>query len=204
MMIASPTAASAAATVMTKNTKTCPATPYACANAMNVRFTALSISSTHMKMMIALRRVSTPTTPMLKSSAEKNSDSASISIPPACQRDRSDNCGEQEYARDLEGEQVFMEQRTGDGLDRTICGDLRRGIVGRETQRVRYLRPRHREDHGQDRDANQAGDQLSSEPSRVGNLTGLPEVQQHDHEEKHDHDRAGVDEHLDRADELRV
>ena len=27
-----------------------------CANATNVRFTALSISSTHMKMMIALRR----------------------------------------------------------------------------------------------------------------------------------------------------
>ena len=72
MMIASPTAASAAATVMTKNTNTCPATPYTCANATNVRFTALSISSTHMKMMIALRRVSTPTTPIVNSTAEKN------------------------------------------------------------------------------------------------------------------------------------
>src|SRR3954467_8112638 len=122
---------------------------------MNVRFTALSISSTHMKMMIALRRVSTPTTPMVKSSAEKNSDSASISIPPACQCHGSDNCGEKEHARDLEGEQIFMEQRTGHGLDRTIGGDLRCGIVRRETQRVRCLRPRHREDHGQDRDANQ-------------------------------------------------
>src|SRR5258705_2300423 len=37
-MIASPTAASAAATAMTKNTNTCPPTPRFCASATNVRF----------------------------------------------------------------------------------------------------------------------------------------------------------------------
>src|SRR4051794_951884 len=111
MMIASPTAASAAATVMTKNTNTCPATPYACAKAIKVRFTALSISSTHMKMMIAFRRVSTPTTPMVNSTAEKKSDSASIGVPPARQRDSSHDRREQQHARDLEGEQVFVKER---------------------------------------------------------------------------------------------
>src|SRR3954468_13936177 len=111
MMMARPTAASAAATVMTKNTKTCPATPYVCANAMNVRFTALSISSTHMKMMIALRRVSTPTTPIVNRTAEKNSDSASISVPPARERHRADDRRQQQHARDLECEQIFVEER---------------------------------------------------------------------------------------------
>ena len=32
----------------------------------------------------------------------------------------------------------------------------------------------------------------------------MPEVEQHDDEQEHDHDRAGVHEHLDRADEVRV
>ena len=39
------------------------------ANDTNVRFTALSISSTHMNITSTLRRVSRPTAPMVKSSA---------------------------------------------------------------------------------------------------------------------------------------
>src|SRR3989449_904279 len=73
-MIARPTAASAAATAITKNTKIWPATPSDWASATNVRFTALSISSTHMKMTIALRRNSTPATPRANSTAETASD----------------------------------------------------------------------------------------------------------------------------------
>src|SRR5213592_2499777 len=119
MMMARPTAASAAATVMTKNTKTCPATPYSCANATKVRFTALSISSTHMKMMIALRRVSTPTTPIVNSTAEKNSDSASIDSPSA-EHDRAHDGDEQQNARELEREQVIGEERSGDRRDRPL------------------------------------------------------------------------------------
>src|SRR3954471_3986830 len=136
MMMARPTAASAAATVMTKKTKTCPATPYVWANATKDRLTALSISSTHMKMMIALRRVSTPTTPIVNSTAEKNSDSASIRFPPARQGHRADDRSEQEHARDLEGEQVLVKERTGDGLDRPISRDLSRRVIGRQAQRV--------------------------------------------------------------------
>src|SRR4051812_17861685 len=134
-MMARPTAASAAATVMTKNTKTCPATPYCCANATNVRFTALSISSTHMKMMIALRRVSTPTTPIVNRIAEKKSDSASIDrVSAARQRDRSYDGSQQQHARDFEREQVFVEQRPCDRRDRTDSRDLLRREVRRQLQ----------------------------------------------------------------------
>src|SRR5215213_7892376 len=150
MMMARPTAASAAATVITKNTKTCPATPYVCANAMNVRFTALSISSTHMKMMMALRRVSTPTTPIVNRTAEKKSDSASIDrISASRERDGAYDGGQEQNARDLERQQVFVKQRSGDRGDRPRRRDLLRREVRRQLERLRRLRPSHREDHRQ-------------------------------------------------------
>src|SRR5215212_4384783 len=101
MMIASPTAASAAATVITKNTNTCPPAPYDCANATKVRLTAFSMSSTHMNTMIALRRTSTPNTPITKSTAEKNSASASMFFSALLAEDHgADDRGEQQHARD--------------------------------------------------------------------------------------------------------
>src|SRR5579884_3048556 len=112
MMIARPTAASAAATVITKNTNTWPATPYACAKATNVRLTALSISSTHMNTMIALRRINTPNTPITNSTAEKNNASASILFSALLAKDHgADHRGEQEHARHLERQQILVEQR---------------------------------------------------------------------------------------------
>ncbi len=56
MIIARPTAASAAATTITKKTKICPETACQwCANATNVRFTAFSINSIDMKIEMTLR-----------------------------------------------------------------------------------------------------------------------------------------------------
>src|ERR1051325_9466116 len=67
MMIASPTAASPAATVMMKIVKTCPSSdPRRCENATRLMFTALSISSMHISTVIMLRRMITPTRPMAK------------------------------------------------------------------------------------------------------------------------------------------
>src|SRR5262249_32995725 len=64
-MIASPTAASAAATAMTKNTITWPSRERRLrASATKLRLTAFSRSSTAMKITMRLRRVSTPTVPM--------------------------------------------------------------------------------------------------------------------------------------------
>src|SRR5690242_9682104 len=119
MMIASPTAASAAATVITKNTNTCPAAPYACANATKVRVTALSISSTHMNTMMALRRMRTPNTPITNSTAEKKSDSASkVFSALAAHDDGADDGREEQDAGDLEREQVVVEQWRGDRCNR--------------------------------------------------------------------------------------
>src|SRR6185503_11025814 len=101
-MIARPTAASAAATAMTKNTNTWPPTPSRCASATNVRFTALSMSSTHMKMMIALRRSSTPATPRVKRTAEMPSAGPNSTLELSLgEHDGTDDGGEQQEARDL-------------------------------------------------------------------------------------------------------
>src|SRR6476620_10202382 len=143
MMIASPTAASAAATVITMNTNTCPPMPYWCAKAMKVRFTALSISSTHMNTMIALRRINTPNRPITKSTAEKKSASASIFFPTLfAKHDSADDRREQQDARDLEGEEVFVEERCGDRSNRAGLRHLPRGKALRERQRHRRLRLR--------------------------------------------------------------
>src|SRR5256885_17213873 len=93
---------------------------------MNDRFTAFSISSTHMKMMIALRRVSTPTTPITNRTAEKKSASASIDVSPLADDHDADDCRQQQHAGDLEGQQAFAEQRTGHGRDDAV----REGLLG--------------------------------------------------------------------------
>lgn len=78
-MIASPTLTSAAATTIIKKTNICASAPPTVTppggvaifcifeKATNKRFTAFNINSTHIKMMIAFLRVSTPATPIQKS-----------------------------------------------------------------------------------------------------------------------------------------
>src|SRR5688572_2627094 len=183
MMMASPTAASAAATVITKKTKTWPATPCTWANATNARFTAFSISSTHMKMMIAFRRVRTPTTPIVNSTAEKNSASASNS-PPASrlpEHDRADDGGEEQHARDLERQQVFVEQRLGDWSDHPALGDLPgRLAVGKLiTHGDRWTR--ESEDLRENGQPDRARRESPAKPAPVGKLGWSPQIEQHDH-----------------------
>src|SRR6266487_1405355 len=111
-MMASPTAASAAATAITKKTNTCPPTPRRCARATNVRFTALSISSTHMKITIALRRSSTPATPSVNRTAEIARAGPRSTLEFSFrQHHRADNRGEEEQAGDFERNQIGVEQR---------------------------------------------------------------------------------------------
>ena len=49
-----------------------------------------------------------------------------------------------------------------------------------------------------------AGNQARPEPPDVPAPRHLPQVEKHHYEEEQHHDRAGVDEHLNRADELRI
>src|SRR5262249_60322244 len=66
-MIARPTAASAAATVMTKNTITWPSIEWMARGiATTAKLAALSISSIDMNMTITLRRNATPAAPIAK------------------------------------------------------------------------------------------------------------------------------------------
>ena len=70
--MANPTATSAAATTMMKNTKICPSvSPCILEKDTNAKFTALSINSTHMKMMMAFFLNNMPKTPSAKSTALK-------------------------------------------------------------------------------------------------------------------------------------
>src|ERR1700693_5659361 len=78
---------------------------------------AVSISSTHMKMMIAFRWMRTPMTPMMNSAAVSASDSASTGRPPSSQDDRASDRYEEKHARQLEREQIVLEQRRGDRSD---------------------------------------------------------------------------------------
>ena len=78
-MIASPTLTSAAATTMMKKTNICASLPAVgwltstCIfeNATSNKLAAFSINSIHIKMMMALRRVSTPMMPMQNNAKAK-------------------------------------------------------------------------------------------------------------------------------------
>src|SRR5207249_42684 len=104
-MIARPTAASAAATVITKKTITCPSIePRLRASATKVRLTAFSMSSIAMKMTMTLRRMSTPVVPIANSTAlspryQVRGAVAGTSEPPLGQPDRPDDGDEQQDRR---------------------------------------------------------------------------------------------------------
>ena len=70
--MARPTAASAAATVMTKNTMICPsAVPIDRPKATKLRLTAFSMISIESRIVIRLRRTNTPAVPMANRIAER-------------------------------------------------------------------------------------------------------------------------------------
>lgn len=72
-MMASPTATSAAATTIMKNTNSCAfASPNILEKATSSKFTELSMSSMHMKMIMAFLRMSVPMMPIEKSNRLRN------------------------------------------------------------------------------------------------------------------------------------
>ena len=71
--IANPTATSAAATAIIKNTKTCPLlSDKKLENATSNKLTALSINSIDIKIIMALRLKSTPNTPIVNNTVHNN------------------------------------------------------------------------------------------------------------------------------------
>src|SRR5712691_11799076 len=183
-MIARPTAASEAATAITKNTNTCPPSPRLCARATNVRFTALSMSSTHMKITIAFRRNSTPATPSVKSTAEMASAGLRSMLElPLCEHDRAHDRGEQQHARDLEGNDVGAERRIGHGADDTLLLLDRRDATRGQRDRRPQRRPGHGLQQKQQCGAEQYRDADSERSFDIAG-TGSTQVEQHDHEQE--------------------
>src|SRR5437762_12998244 len=70
-----------------------------------------------MKMMIALRGMRTPITPMMKSAAVRASDSASTDCSPSSEYHGADDGDEQQHARQFERQQVVLEQWRRDCSD---------------------------------------------------------------------------------------
>src|SRR5512146_3321756 len=199
MRIASPTAASAAATVITMKANTEPVgSPKYDPTAMKATLTALSMISTLMMMMSAFLRATTPTTPIPNRMPESSryADGSIIRFSPSDlllrQRDGPDHRPQQQHRGDLEREQVSGEQRPSHRLDRT---------------RVRRRPPRHRVPPRQDRalEDQQPRRRDPEELQRRQPLHGKPvlrHVDEHDDEDEQDHDRPGVDDDLDRRQEM--
>ena len=143
-MIPSPTTTSAAATTSTKNTAVWPFTSSSpVERATNDRFTAFSISSTHMNITSGLRRMSRPTVPMPNSTAASSryhvgvgATSAITARSPPSRSARparpapgstrngrrarmtvAEHGDDEQHRRDLEGEHVGREQRAGQLVD---------------------------------------------------------------------------------------
>src|SRR4051812_776093 len=167
-MMARPTAASAAATAITKKTKTCPPTPRFCASATNVRFTALSMSSTHMKITIALRRNSTPATPSANRTAPMASAGfRSILELSLREHDGTHDRGQEQHARDLERNEIGAEQRIRHGADDALLLLQRANGSGRQLDRRGQRRFAERAQQQQERPRQDRGGQ------KPGGLTDI-------------------------------
>src|SRR5262245_25267673 len=116
MMMARPIATSPAATQMMKVANVCPVRSGifpSRENATKLRLAALSMSSIDMNMMMALRRVRTPSTPIEKSTIERTSrwsaviiDSSQLEAP---KHDGPHHRHQEQHRRQLEGEQIVPE-----------------------------------------------------------------------------------------------
>src|SRR5262245_24422538 len=117
MTSARPTAASAAATVMTKNKMICPsAVPRYRSTATNVKLTAFSMISIDSRIVIRFRRRKMPAVPMANSTADSIKYEFRVGSGMVARRflsrddDGADHRNENEHGRRLERERVLAEE----------------------------------------------------------------------------------------------
>ena len=175
MMIASPTAASAAATVITKKTNTCPADA--------VRLRERDEAQVHRveHQLDAHEHDDRVAADQHAEHADREQHRARRTAPqPACcppllallaEHHRADDRGEQQDARHLERQQIFVEQRRRDRRDRA---GLRRSASPRSpagsVSVSAVFALRQREDLRENRDADRAGRRASSPSPRMSPL----------------------------------
>src|ERR1700686_4143199 len=225
--IASPTTASAAATVIDMSANSWPS--MFCSwreKTISVRLTAFSISSIEMRMTSGLRRTSTPTVPMVKRMPprSKNQEASSCDPPmlsvlispgsPRNHGEASDFVGSSQVV-DLLAAEVDGADRGDQQEDR---GQLERiEVRGEEADRDRLHRAEDEEvrsfvgravlnslehcvDQPEKREHEQGGEPRLEPQPRLGQLSCGAE--QGDHEQEQDHDRAHVHDDLNDEDEL--
>src|SRR5256712_12697661 len=169
-------------------------------NATSARFVALSISSTHMRMTTALRRMRTPATPRKNRIAETamNAPTGMLMrraprsfVVPLHEDDRADHRREQQHRRDLERERVVAEDARRE----------RREIAAARCRLARVAeREREEGDEDTDRRYEERGPRsLSLKEQPVGTVALRRE---HHPAQDQDGDRAYVNEHLERGDRL--
>src|SRR5882724_5537474 len=201
---ASPTATSPAATAMVKTLNTWPVRLFSCRlKVMKLMFAAFIISSIDIRMMIALRRVSTPSMPMEKSSRLKTrrcvAGTGIASFPSALlarQDDRADHRNQQQDRGHLERQQVVPVETDADGLEIPSLSQRRSG--GDRHELAAAVQVEDQPHHRQPDDAGDGG--MQPDPISEAVL----KIHEHDDEQEEDHDAAGIDQHLDGGDELRL
>jgi hypothetical protein len=121
---------------------------------------------------------------------------------PLGEDDRAHDGHEQQDAGDLEGDDVVRVERPGDRADRAVLGHGRLDAPHPGRRRSSTKAPSWRASRPPMPPAT-AKPPRSSTPAR-SRLVVVAEVQQHDHEQEEHHDRARVDDHLDRREEVRL
>src|SRR6266849_6161151 len=140
---------------------------------------------------------------MMKRAAVRASDSASTGGPPSSEYHRARYRNKEEDARQLERQQIVPEERLRYHAHGVQLLQLLLAEVGRNDELLRELGPDDHHDLAEKSEAYHSGRQLPPGAPGVCKLRWMPEIEQHDHEQKHHHDRAGVDKHLHDADKLR-
>src|SRR5262245_25043676 len=188
--IARTAAASAAAMAITTMARACPRTsPWRRAKARTVRLAAFIMSSIDMRTMSALRRKSTPTTPMAKSTAARarkwwiprfQTTSLTVRLVLGVRHhQRPDHRDEQDHRHRLEGEEVAGEELPA---HRPGGAELARGRAARR----RHL-PEEEDQAAHEVDEGRPGDPLADGAAQGPGFLLLLVQDHHDEDEEHHH-----------------
>src|SRR5216117_2138507 len=129
---------------------------------------------------------------MMNSAAVRASDSASTDGSPPSEYDGSGNRDKEKHARQLERQQIVLEERLRDHADGIQFLELLLVVTGGHDQLLRQLGANDHHDLAQQPESNEPSREPPSRTAQVSELRWMSEVEQHDHEQKHDHDRARV------------
>src|SRR3982751_455554 len=114
---------------------------------------------------------------MTKSAAVSARDSASTDAPSSAEDHGAGNRHQQQHARQLEREQIVLEERRRDRAHRIQLLQLLLVEITRHNQLLREFRAKNDHDLAEEAEPNETSRQLPAEASGVRQLRRVPEVQ---------------------------